>query len=132
MPRTTDRSFDSFKHININYLPAARPSFLNRLLGTILSLGLLALALTFSLAFFVILACAGLIFAGWLWWKTRPMRKLMRAAAEHAQASRTETGESYGESPHSRTSAPPEARIIEGEVLYRDDDTPNEHKGRLN
>lgn len=129
MPRTTNRSFDSF---NITYLPAAKPSLLNRILGAILSLGMLALALTFSLAFFVVLACAGVVFAGWLWWKTRHMRKLMRAAAEQAQAYRAqEAAGNYDAGAERPASTQTDARIIDGEVLYRDNDKPGPHNGRL-
>ena len=41
---------------------------------------MLVLAFTFSLVLFAVLAVVALIGGGWLWWKTRHLRKELRAA----------------------------------------------------
>lgn len=56
------------------------PGPLGKLLAFILSTALLVLAFMFSLAALAVVAVAGTLFAGWLWWKTRSLRKQMRAA----------------------------------------------------
>jgi len=60
------------------------PGPLGKLLAFILSTALLVLAFMFSLAALAVVAVAGTLFAGWLWWKTRSLRKQMRAARAHS------------------------------------------------
>ena len=67
----------------------------------VLSAGLLVLAFMFSLVALAVAAVGGLLLGGWLWWKTRTIRKQMAAA-------RQQTGfesERFG------------GTIIEGEVV---------------
>lgn len=56
------------------------PGWFARLFGGILTLALLALALTFSLVVLALIPLAG--FAFWLWfrWRTRHLRRAMRTA----------------------------------------------------
>lgn len=63
--------------------PFARPpqSLAGRIVAFILTGALLVLAFMFSLVALAVAAVGGLIFAGWFWWKTRALRKAMRAAA---------------------------------------------------
>ena len=56
------------------------PGFLGKVLAFALSLGLFALAFIFSLAALAIVAVVGVIFAGWLWWKTRALRQQVKKA----------------------------------------------------
>lgn len=63
------------------------------------------LALTFSVVFFAVVIAAGGLIWGYVWWKTRVLRKAMREA--RAQAG--------GSAPHDR--APADGIVIEGEVL---------------
>lgn len=78
------------------------PRFLGKLLAFVLSVSLFALAFIFSLAALAVVAVVGVIFAGWLWWKTRALRQQVKEA--------TVTGYRGG-------------NIIEGEVV-RTTDTP--------
>ena len=57
---------------------------LEKLLAFALSAGLLVLAVMFSLAALVVVAIAGLVFAGWFWWKTRALRHQVKAATASA------------------------------------------------
>lgn len=74
-------------------------NWLSRLLAFILSAGLLVLGFMFSLVALAVVAVAGVILGGWLWWKTRQLRKQMRQQMAEAQGS-----------------------IIEGEVIQDDQD----------
>ncbi|MDR0777512.1 MAG: hypothetical protein LBE81_12895 [Azonexus sp.] len=56
-------------------------SLLGKLLTLVFSLALLVLAVMFSLVALTVIAIGGTLFAGWLWWKTRALRKAMREAA---------------------------------------------------
>ena len=54
------------------------------LLAFILRAGLVVLAVMFSLAALAVVAIAGLIFAGWFWWKTRALRQQVKEASVSA------------------------------------------------
>lgn len=54
------------------------PGPLAKILAALLSAALLVLGVMFSLVALAVVAVLGTIFAGWLWWKTRQMRKLLR------------------------------------------------------
>lgn len=74
-------------------------------LGKLLTVGLLALVLTFSLVVFAIVVVGGLLAWGYLLWKTRKVRRQMREAMQeqmrHPGRSQDEAG----------------GLIIEGEVV---------------
>lgn len=74
---------------------------LEKLLAFVLSAGLLVLAVMFSLAALVVVAIAGLAFAGWFWWKTRALRRQVKEAT---------AGSAYRS-----------GRIIDGEVMRTTD-----------
>ncbi|GEM_PF-1200409 len=80
----------------------APQSLFGKLLTLAFSLCLLALALMFSLVALIVVAIGGALFAGWLWWKTRRLRKTMRDAAPMTDGGGT--------------------RIIEGEYIREADD----------
>ncbi len=48
------------------------------LLNKLLTVGLLLVVLTFSLLVFVVVVAGGAVAGGYLWWKTREIRKQMR------------------------------------------------------
>lgn len=75
---------------------------LEKLLAFVLSAGLVVLAVMFSLAALAVVAIAGLVFAGWFWWKTRALRRQVKETTASAYRS---------------------GHIIEGEVV-RTTDTP--------
>lgn len=62
----------------------------------------LVLAFMFSLVVLAVVAVGGLLLGGWLWWKTRALRKVMREQGQRQPAS--------------------EGHIIEGEVIREADE----------
>ena len=56
---------------------------LAKVLAFILSAAFLVLAFMFSLVALAVVVVLGLALGGWLWWKTRALRKQMQQAAEN-------------------------------------------------
>ena len=79
---------------------ASGSGFLGKIVTTLASAAVLVMAFMLSLLVFAFVAAIGLMLGGYLWWKTRELRKQMR------------------ERPHQG------GRIIEGEVV-RDSATPD-------
>jgi O-antigen/teichoic acid export membrane protein len=80
-------------------------SLLGKLLTLVLGAAFLVLAFMFSLVALAVVAVGGTLLWGWLWWKTRAIRKQMR-----------EQGPGF-------PPQPTEGYIIDGEVI-RDTDAP--------
>jgi FtsH-binding integral membrane protein len=59
-------------------------SLLGKAVAVLISSLILIFAFMFSLVALAIVAVGGMLFAGWLWWKTRALRKAMRDAAPAA------------------------------------------------
>jgi len=68
----------------------APQSLLGKALTFIIGIAFLILAFMFSVVALAVVAVGGTLFAGWLWWKTRKLRKAMREAAPAAAARREE------------------------------------------
>jgi hypothetical protein len=70
--------------------------FLQRLLAIVLALGLAALGLIFASVLLAVMMAAAVSVGGWLWWRTRHLRKqgAQAAAAQPASGSVLE-GEFY-------------------------------------
>ncbi len=81
------------------------PGPLGRILNALLSAVLLVVGFFFSLVAFAVAAVVGTLGAAWLWWKTRDLRREMRAQMENPPR-------------------PADGYVIEGEVIR--DDTPTE------
>jgi len=60
-------------------------SLVGRIVGGIIGIVLLAGALVFSVFLFAALAVVGVVLWGFLWWKTRGVRKQMREHMERMQ-----------------------------------------------
>ncbi len=73
-------------------------SFIRKALGVVLGAVLLTAALLFSVVVFAVLAVGGLLVLGYLWWKTRDLRRQMRQQMREQ---------------------PPDGSIIEGEVIRK-------------
>lgn len=86
-------------------------SLLGKVLTLVLGAAFLVLAFMFSLVALAVVAVGGTMLWGWLWWKTRAIRKQMR-----------EQGPGF-------SPPPTEGHIIDGEVI-RDTDAPPQ-SGRL-
>lgn len=78
-----------------------QPSLIAKLLAFVLSALFVVLAFMFSLIALAVVAVGGLMLWGWLWWKTRALRKSMQ------------------------TSTVSDPRVIEGEFV-RDQDAPRD------
>jgi hypothetical protein len=79
------------------------PSLISKVLAFVVGAGFLVLAFMFSLVALAVIAVLGLALWGWLWWKTRAIRKQMR--------------EQMGEQAPT-ASASRDGFIIEGEVIH--------------
>jgi Flp pilus assembly protein TadB len=77
-------------------LRASRSGFLGKILTTLASIAVLVIAFMLSLLVFVFVAAIGLLLGGYLWWKTRELRKQMR---ERPQGGRIIEGEVVRDSP---------------------------------
>ena len=78
------------------------PSLLQKILTALVTIALFGVALMFSVVFFAVVVTVGVVAWGYLWWKTRALRKQMR---EHPPAGR---GDARGEA---------QGLVIEGEVI---------------
>ena len=92
--------------------PAAKPpTLLQKVVGAVVMAGVFMLALTFSVAFFAVLLTAGVAIWGWVWWKTRALRKAMREQMDAQASAGGGRAGGYGAAAGSR------GLIIEGEVI---------------
>ena len=57
---------------------ASGSGFLGKILTTLVSVSVLVMAFMLSLLVFAFVAAIGLMLGGYLWWKTRELRKQMR------------------------------------------------------
>ncbi len=76
-----------------------------KLLTVVVGLGILALGLIFSAVILVAGVVAGLIVLGYLWWRTRELRRVMRKAQSTASRSPPSSG----------------GEVIEGEAVRVED-----------
>ncbi len=84
--------------------PKTPPSILGRVVGVIVTIAVAIVALMFSAVFFAVIIVVGLIAWGYLWWKTREVRKQMREFAAQNQPVMREQSASNDE-------------VYEGEVI---------------
>jgi uncharacterized iron-regulated membrane protein len=62
--------------------PSNSPGFVHKLVVFVLTVAMIGLVLMFSAVLFVIILVVGTLAWGYLWWKTREIRKQMRAFQE--------------------------------------------------
>ena len=84
--------------------PNTQRSPLRKLAGVIVTIAVAIFALMFSAVFFAVIAVVGLVAWAYIWWKTREVRKQMRAFAEQSQSVMREQSASNDE-------------VFEGEVI---------------
>ena len=89
--------------LRLDYRGWRPPGLLARVLAFIGSIIVLIGAVAVSLVLFAVALTVLVAFGAYVWWKTRDFRRALREAAQNAD--RMEGG----------------GRIIEGEVIYRDD-----------
>lgn len=87
----------NFPHATTN-----SPSLLRRVARLVVAIALIGLVLMFSALLFIVVLTAGTMVLGYLWWKTRDLRKQMR---NHPLGDEVIRGEVI------------EGEIIEGEVI---------------
>lgn len=61
-------------------------NFLQRILAFLVALGLIAAALVFASLILAIAAAIALVLGGWLWWRTRALRRDLKRQAEEGRA----------------------------------------------
>ena len=93
--------------------PGGAPGFLRKVAVAVAGAGLLVLGVAFSVVFFAVAVVVGATAWGYVAWKTRAVRREMRARMEEAAADPT-----YGTA--SRETA--RGRVIEGEAVTVPDD----------
>lgn len=91
--------------------PPPQAGLLQKIGAIVATVIVFGLALTFSVMFFAVVVAAGVVIWGYLWWRTRDLRKAMREAQARARAAgaegRTPTGTGM---------------VIEGEVIREIDE----------
>lgn len=65
---------------------AGGPGLLKSLLGLVVGTVLIIAGFVFSLVFLAVFAAVAIVIGGYLWWKTRAIRKQFQAQMEQAQA----------------------------------------------
>ena len=97
--------------LNFDRGSATPPSLWQKIVGGVAMVGLFALALTFSVALFAVVLTVGAVAWGYLWWKTRAVRKAMREHMAAEMEARRAAGAAHGGAAATR------GLIIEGEVI---------------
>jgi hypothetical protein len=87
---------------------------MRKLVAYIATVALVVLGLMFSALLFAIIVIAGLTAWGYIWWKTRALRRLMR---EQADANTVHVPDEFGEEAFKGEVF--KGEIIEGEVTCR-------------
>lgn len=90
---------------NLNHNPSKPVGLLQKIGAIAAAAVIFGLALTFSVIFFAVVVAAGVLIWGYVWWKTRDLRKAMRANQAHAGASAP------------RGPKPGQGIVIEGEIV---------------
>ncbi len=99
---------DNSQMINLIYFNTKSPTLPRRIAKLLVSIVLVALGLTFSALILVVIVTAGAMIWGYLWWKSRDLRRHLRQYS-HDQ---------YSPDQYSSSNV-----VIEGEIIKRE---PNE------
>ena len=90
---------------NLNRTPPKPIGLLQKIAAIATAVVIFGLALTFSVVFFAVVVAVGAVILGYVWWKTRDLRKVMREAQAQARG------------PATRGPTPSDGIVIEGEVV---------------
>ena len=71
---------NAFRQSPFQSLPAGQPSLLGKLMAFVVGTLLLIAGFMFSVVALAVIAVVGLGIWGWLWWKTRALRRQMADA----------------------------------------------------
>lgn len=105
----TDPSFRRLYGRQIHLQPKG---FFGKLFAAVAAGGLLVLGFMFSVVIVAVAAVAGLLFWGWMWWRTRDLRRRMREQMDAQMQT------PFGDEPS------PGGRVIEGEIIRSERDEP--------
>ena len=97
--------------LNLDRGSAAPPSLWQKIVGGVVMVGVFVLALTFSVALFAVVITVGAVVWGYVWWKTRAVRKAMREHMAAEMEARRAAGAAHA------GGAAVRGLIIEGEVI---------------
>ncbi len=86
----------------------APPSLLQKLVAVVVAAAVFSLALMFSVVLFAVVLTVGAAAWGYLWWKTRALRKTMRAQGEARMRAQDQAAGAHGSA---------RGLVIEGEVI---------------
>lgn len=110
---TSEHSYQTF---GLNAPAGRQQGPLSKLIAFVLSAGLLILAFMFSLVALAVVAVAGLILGGWLWWRTRKLR-------QEIARQRTAQWTASADDNESRTTPDHGATVIDGVATRVPDDS---------
>jgi len=119
MPRPDPR----FEHLLTGLDSRPRGGLLQKAGAVVATLVVFALALTFSVVVFAVVVSLGLVIWGYVWWKTRDLRRIMRERAQQAQAG----GDRGPQRDRPARGSATESIVIEGEVIR---EVPDDEPGR--
>lgn len=95
----------SFRRLHGRQVHLQPKGFFGKLFALLVGAGLLVLGLMFSVVIVAVAVVGGLLFWGFMWWKTRELRRRMREQMDNPMQA------PFGDVPASG------GRVIEGEVI---------------
>lgn len=110
MPHSSHQT--QYRRIRANIQP---PGLFTRIFAVVAAGGLAVVTFMFSLVIFSIVVAVGLIGGAYLWWKTRDVRKQMRAAVDAAAADGFQPGPDGQRQRSARSRS--EGLVIEGDFI---------------
>ena len=112
--RVDEKMEADFRRLGMGSRPAGRGLF-GTLLALVTGTALLMLGFMFSLLVLAVVAIAGVLGFGYLWWKTRALRRQINEQMQQHQAQHSQ---------YSQTDSSAEGVIIEGEVIREEHKLP--------
>ncbi|MEK9720486.1 MAG: hypothetical protein VW257_05445 [Quisquiliibacterium sp.] len=99
-----------------------RTGLLGRILGAVIGAVVLVGALLFSAVVFSFLLAAGVLVGGYLWWRTRELRKQLREQMARMEQQMREAGQS----PSDNGSSTAPGTVLEGDFIRERQDKPGQ------
>lgn len=100
----------------------AGPGLIGRVFGALFGIAALILALTASVFVFAFVLVIAVVVVGYLWWKTRAVRRQLRAMQEQfAARGMDRSGSATHRSTPRDAAPPPGGRVIDGEAVREDE-----------
>lgn len=101
---------NAFRQSSFQRLPAGQPSLLGKIAAFVVGTLLLIAGFMFSLVALAVIAVVGLGIWGWLWWKTRTLRRQLADAQAGGEPLWQQAG----------TANDGRGNVIDGEVVSRE------------